>query len=255
MTTQLSNQKADQKQHNKKTILVFSPHPDDEAIACGGTIANLASGGHDVQVVFVTDGSHSHLAVLGISENPSPAELAFIRQKEAQKSVHTLGVPSGNVMFIGIEDTQLHASKEKAAKSIKAILTAQEHIDEIYMPHEKLEMHSDHRYTGELIVNALQDLELKPMLYKYVVWNAQTETEFDFQSRADLQQEHNVNEEKAAFEVTPFLSKKIAAFKQHKTQVDLFSPQQSKPVVPLEFQERRVEKANIEEFWVHQYTY
>jgi len=239
--------------NNKKNVLIFSPHPDDEAIACGGTIANLIAEGYDVQVVFVTDGSHSHLAVLGIEHNPTPAELAFIRQKEAQKSVSTLGVPSGNVMFIGIEDTQLHASKEKASSSIKAILSAQNHIDAIYMPHEKLEMHSDHRYTGELIIDALTQLKLQPTLYKYVVWDAQTEKEFDFENRADLQQEHNTNEEKIILDVTPYLAIKVAAFKQHKTQVDLFSPQQTKPVVPIEFQKRRVEQANIEEFWLHQY--
>lgn len=240
---------------NKKTILVFSPHPDDEAIACGGTIAHLAAQGHDVQVIFVTDGSHSHLAVLDIAENPSPTELAFIRQKEAQRSVNTLGVASGNVMFIGIEDTQLHTNKEEALTRIKAILSAQVTIDEIYMPHEKLEMHSDHRYTGELIVTALMQLDQQPTLYKYVVWDAQTETDFDFQSRADLQQEHNLNEEKCRFDISPYLSQKIAAFNQHRTQVTLFSDQQTKPVVPLEFQTRRVTNATIEEFWVHQYRH
>ncbi|TBR43557.1 PIG-L family deacetylase [Marinomonas agarivorans] len=237
----------------KKHILIFSPHPDDEAIACGGTIARLVSEGHDVRVIFVTDGSHSHLAVLGIATNPSPTELTFIRQQEAQKSVHALGVAPGNVIFIGIEDTQLHASQPHALEAIKAILRSQQTIDEIYMPHEKLEMHSDHRYTGELIVTALAQLALQPTLYKYVVWDAQTETDFDFQNRADLQQEHNTHEEKLRFDVTPYLVQKIAAFRQHKTQAELFSPQQSKPVVPIEFQHRRVEQANIEEFWLHQY--
>ena len=38
------------------TTLVLSPHPDDEVLGVGGTIAKLARDGHAVQVVIVTKG-------------------------------------------------------------------------------------------------------------------------------------------------------------------------------------------------------
>jgi LmbE family N-acetylglucosaminyl deacetylase len=38
------------------TTLVLAPHPDDEVLGVGGTIAKLARGGHAVHVVIVTKG-------------------------------------------------------------------------------------------------------------------------------------------------------------------------------------------------------
>ena len=37
-------------------VLVISPHPDDEVLGVGGTIARLASEGNDVTVTIVTKG-------------------------------------------------------------------------------------------------------------------------------------------------------------------------------------------------------
>jgi LmbE family N-acetylglucosaminyl deacetylase len=39
------------------TVLVVAPHPDDEILGCGGTIARLASAGHAVHVAIATRGA------------------------------------------------------------------------------------------------------------------------------------------------------------------------------------------------------
>jgi glucosamine-6-phosphate deaminase len=41
----------------KKTILVFSPHPDDDVISMGGTIIRLVEQGHDVHIAYMTSGN------------------------------------------------------------------------------------------------------------------------------------------------------------------------------------------------------
>jgi glucosamine-6-phosphate deaminase len=41
----------------KKTVLVFSPHPDDDVISMGGTIIRLVEQGHDVHVAYMTSGN------------------------------------------------------------------------------------------------------------------------------------------------------------------------------------------------------
>ncbi|HEV3387074.1 MAG TPA: glucosamine-6-phosphate deaminase [Gemmata sp.] len=41
----------------KKTILVFSPHPDDDVISMGGTIIRLVEQGHRVHVAYMTSGN------------------------------------------------------------------------------------------------------------------------------------------------------------------------------------------------------
>ncbi|MBN9523098.1 glucosamine-6-phosphate deaminase, partial [bacterium] len=40
-----------------KTILVFSPHPDDDVISMGGTIIRLVQQGHKVHVAYMTSGN------------------------------------------------------------------------------------------------------------------------------------------------------------------------------------------------------
>ena len=42
---------------DKKTILVFSPHPDDDVISMGGTLIRLVEQGHKVFVAYMTSGN------------------------------------------------------------------------------------------------------------------------------------------------------------------------------------------------------
>src|SRR5206468_5096947 len=41
----------------KKTVLVFSPHPDDDVISMGGTLIRLVEQGHEVHVAYQTSGN------------------------------------------------------------------------------------------------------------------------------------------------------------------------------------------------------
>jgi len=45
---------------NTQRVVVVSPHPDDEVLACGGLLALHARRGGEVMVVAVTDGEASH---------------------------------------------------------------------------------------------------------------------------------------------------------------------------------------------------
>ena len=42
--------------HGLGRVAVIAPHPDDEVLGCGGTIARLAAAGRQVDVVTVTRG-------------------------------------------------------------------------------------------------------------------------------------------------------------------------------------------------------
>jgi len=42
-----------------KKILIVAAHPDDEVLGMGGTIAKYADEGHNVKVLFMTDGVSS----------------------------------------------------------------------------------------------------------------------------------------------------------------------------------------------------
>src|SRR5687767_8694767 len=57
-------------------VIVIAPHPDDEAIACSGTILLHARSGDDVVVVIATDGRLSRAA-------RTPDDVAVLRKNEA----------------------------------------------------------------------------------------------------------------------------------------------------------------------------
>jgi LmbE family N-acetylglucosaminyl deacetylase len=59
-------------------VVVFSPHPDDELIGCGGTLIDHVKKGDNVIVVYITSGENG---------NPrySPEMLKEIWEKEGKK--------------------------------------------------------------------------------------------------------------------------------------------------------------------------
>ena len=69
--------------HGYHSALVLIPHPDDEALGCGGLLALLAQSQCDIHVVLVTDGA-------GLDH--SKKGQASIRQEEFVKSLEILGV-------------------------------------------------------------------------------------------------------------------------------------------------------------------
>ncbi|MCI0457113.1 MAG: glucosamine-6-phosphate deaminase [Gemmataceae bacterium] len=43
--------------HSPNTVLVFSPHPDDDVISMGGTLIQLVEQGHKVRIAYMTSGN------------------------------------------------------------------------------------------------------------------------------------------------------------------------------------------------------
>jgi LmbE family N-acetylglucosaminyl deacetylase len=84
-------------------VIVVAPHPDDEVLGVGGSLAVWAAEGSEVLVVAVTDGEGSHPG----SPTLAPAELADRRAEERRRAlvvlgvdaaVHRLGLPDGGVV-------------------------------------------------------------------------------------------------------------------------------------------------------------
>lgn len=66
-----------------KVILVVAAHPDDEVLGCGGTIARLASEGHDVYVAILGEGITSRYDKC---EQADPALTEELRNRTRQVS-------------------------------------------------------------------------------------------------------------------------------------------------------------------------
>jgi LmbE family N-acetylglucosaminyl deacetylase len=224
-----------------------APHPDDDVIACGGTIAQKAQAGDRVELLVVTDGSMSHQAVLGLDE-PTPAELTTIRQGEAVAAAARLGVPADNVTFLGFPDTAVRDVVPDLRMALLAYLSARPDLAEIYVPHDVRELNADHRLTGETVLSALSQLELTPRVRKYVVWDEQTEEEFVFVNREPAESDAAAGESLVSVDIMAERETKLAALREHHTQVDLYSPAQTRPVVPAAFVKRVCDKPT-EDFW------
>lgn len=71
-----------------RKVLVFAPHPDDETLGCGGTLAQLANW-CPVKVILVTDGSGA---------GGLPPGAGAIRQQEFLRALAILGVRDSQML-------------------------------------------------------------------------------------------------------------------------------------------------------------
>jgi LmbE family N-acetylglucosaminyl deacetylase len=92
------------------TAVFFHAHPDDEAIATGGTMAKAAAAGHRVVLVTATRGEHGEVAE-GFLE---PGEALWERRVEETKAAaDILGVARNE--FLGYVDSGMVDTPENAA--------------------------------------------------------------------------------------------------------------------------------------------
>ena len=91
------------------SLLVVSPHPDDETLCCAGVIRRVAAAGGQVSIVWLTSGDASELDMVFIERalrvHPQKMrDLADKRMSEARAAAGILGVPSRRQFFLGYPD-------------------------------------------------------------------------------------------------------------------------------------------------------
>lgn len=89
------------------TLVSFHAHPDDEAIACGGTLARASAEGHRVVVVFATRGEHGEVADGFLAPGE---ELWQRRENEVHAAAGILAVH--RVAFLGYVDSGMMGTAE-----------------------------------------------------------------------------------------------------------------------------------------------
>ena len=80
-----------------RPVLVVSPHPDDESLAVGGLLAELASRDVSVTVLTVTDGEGSHPGRAGLTDVRATEQAAALRALGLDDPPVRLGLPDGSV--------------------------------------------------------------------------------------------------------------------------------------------------------------
>jgi LmbE family N-acetylglucosaminyl deacetylase len=150
-----------------KRIAVVAPHPDDDAIGCGGTLARAAAQGAEVAVIYVTDGSASHP-----NSERFPADvLRGVREREARAGLRTLGV-TAEPAFLRVRDGTAANLRGRARERVVRALAAalESHDCELVLGPWPAEPHPDHAATARLLQSALARCADPPRLWTYAVW-------------------------------------------------------------------------------------
>ena len=101
-----------------KTILVFTPHPDDDLFGAGGTIALLNQNHNRVFVCLYTNDDKGSYDLEMTSQR-----LARIRKAEEEAAEAELGTPRENLIWMGYDDGMLeYAPQPKLVEEATAII-------------------------------------------------------------------------------------------------------------------------------------
>lgn len=126
----------------KPNILVVGPHPDDQELGMGATIAKLRDAGHDVLLLDMTDGE------------PTPHGDPATRANEAKKAAEILGVRRRQLDLPNrfVEHTI------EARHAVAGVI--REHRAEIIFTPYFEDAHPDHRAVTRIVEDARFDAKL-----------------------------------------------------------------------------------------------
>ena len=127
-------------QNQSLNILVIGAHPDDPE-KVGGTAYNWIQQGHNVVLVSVTNGNAGHHEL-------TRDQLERTRREEARRAGEVIGA---KYIILDINDGELMPTFENRLKIIRLI---REHKADIVITHRPYDYHPDHRYTGQLVLDA-----------------------------------------------------------------------------------------------------
>ncbi len=122
-------------------VMIICAHPDDADLLTGGLTLKLTALGHKVKFVSVTNGNIGHYEIM-------PKELAAIRLKEALASAQALGAEYDS---LNIDDGQVYVNREQTEKIVNVI---RKYDPDLVITHRPTDYHRDHRYTGQLVMDA-----------------------------------------------------------------------------------------------------
>jgi len=123
-------------------ILVAGPHPDDQELGMGGTIAKLVSQGHDVLLLDMTSGE------------PTPHGTPEMRSSEAATAAEILGVRRTTVNL-----PNRYVEHSIAARHAVAAVIREHQAEIIFTPYFE-DAHPDHIATTKIVEDARFDAKL-----------------------------------------------------------------------------------------------
>lgn len=144
-------------------MLVISPHPDDEVLGAGGTIARLASEGNDVTIAMVTKGWEPLFA---------DSQVEQVRA-EARAAGEVLGVKS--LRFMDLPVTKLNEiPKHQLNKEFEQLMSDEE-PELVFVPFRG-DRQEDHRQVFDACMVALRPLVSRKYVRQILCYETVSET-------------------------------------------------------------------------------
>jgi LmbE family N-acetylglucosaminyl deacetylase len=161
--TPLAAQSERLEDYRNKTVLVFSPHPDDDTFAVGGTLALLAAQGNRIIIaIYTNDNKGSY------DQEMTSERLARIRKAEEEAACAVLGVPRESIIWMGHDDGELEYVPAKLLCGQATRIIRQYRPDAVLSvdPGEWYERwhKSDHRMAAFNTIDAVRAAEF-PLYY------------------------------------------------------------------------------------------
>ncbi|MEM9881942.1 MAG: PIG-L family deacetylase [Planctomycetota bacterium] len=148
-------------------ILVAGPHPDDQELGMGGTIARLAQQGHDVLLLDMTNGE------------PTPHGSPAQREVEWNAALDVLNRQAANGgkvtrRLLGLKNREVRHTLE--ARHAVAGVIREHQAQIVFLPFEE-DAHPDHRAVTRIVEDARFDAKLtnidlpgEPIYPKWMVY-------------------------------------------------------------------------------------
>ncbi len=137
------------------SLLVVSPHPDDETLGAGGLIRQWRMSGHEVTVLSVTDGEGAY---------PSFQALGSLRRMELGRALRGLLGAHVNLVRLAIPDGAVRLRRARLRNALRDLLVDS---DTVVAPFEN-DGHVDHDAVGQVCLEEAR-LEGIPVV-RYPVW-------------------------------------------------------------------------------------
>ncbi len=159
----------------KLKIIIFAPHPDDECYSCGGSILKWLEEGHEIHIIWFTDGRAGYRAAKERDDledcdatNIDEDELTKIRIAEADNAAEFLGIKKENRHFLKFYDQELKNHIKEAVVKIRSIV---KDADRFIIPSAN-NNHPDHQATYEIAIKIAEEQNLYHIdFYVYALYN------------------------------------------------------------------------------------
>ena len=187
---------------NKKRVLVVAPHPDDETLGVGGTIAKHSAQGDEVFVLMVS----GHLPPLYKRKSYE------VTVSEAHLAFNVLGVERSEFLEIPatmIGDQPLH---EVNAKISKIVNYFNPHI--VFCPYP--DRHIDHRLVFESVMVTTRPVGVGKNIEIVAAYETLSETHWN---APHIEPNFTPN---WVIDISEYISKKLSALECYKSQIPEF---------------------------------